>query len=78
MTPDYLELVLGYVSRNSGMDRALIDPDKNFVEEGYLDSLDIYGLLLSLEKDTGQKLDLTALVKAFPCTISSLVTHLQR
>lgn len=78
MKPDYQAHILNFITKNSGIEKTHINVEKNFVEAGYLDSLDIYNLLLSLEKDSGEKLNLTELVGDFPCTISKLVSRLQK
>jgi acyl carrier protein len=44
----------------------------NFIEKGYLDSLDVYNLLLYLEENLSVELELSDLIADFPSSFASL------
>ena len=78
MNSYYKDAIIKFMSEKLGapVSENEIEWDENFIEVGYLDSLDIYRLLMFLEKQLKTDLDISALIEDFPVSFKSLYSKI--
>lgn len=74
MNSYYKDAIIEFMSEKLGssVSEDEIEWDENFIEIGYLDSLDIYRLLMFLEEQLKTDLDISELIADFPASFKSL------
>lgn len=78
MNSYYKDAIIEFMSEKLGssVSEDEIEWDENFIEIGYLDSLDIYRLLMFLEKQLKTDLDISELIEDFPASFKSLYSKI--
>ncbi|WP_345993680.1 acyl carrier protein [Sulfurimonas sp. HSL-1716] len=69
---EYKEFLISWICEKTGIEKNKIDSEINMFENGYVDSLSLFGLLLDIETNFGVTLDTDDILNDRAATVDGL------